>query len=359
MNRLHVGIFGETNSGKSTLFNALTGTDIAIVSQIAGTTTDSVQKTMELVPFGPIMLIDTAGFGDDTELGKQRLKKTMQVLNRVDFALYMLSESDTFYEEFKKKEIPHILVSVNADIETLKKDLANRLADIKKRADSLLAGLLPQGATVLMVAPIDSAAPSGRLILPQAQLIRDCLDNGFMVSVVTEKEIETALASLKKIDLVVTDSQVFGFVDKIVPKDIMLTSFSILMARQKGNVDILIDGLRGIKNLKDNDKILVSEVCTHNRTHEDIGQVKIPAALSKITGCNLNFEFTAGRDFPEDLSQYSLVIHCGACMVTQKEMENRIINAKQANIPITNYGLFLAHASGILARSIKILEKSV
>jgi len=351
-NRLHVGIFGDTNAGKSSLFNALTNTDIAIVSDTPGTTTDSVQKSMELLPFGPIVLIDTAGLNDTSELGRQRVDKALKILKRVDFAIYV---GESGYDEFTKKaSCPHMQV-ISFDIKQIKETLAKRLSEIQKDSDSLLAGLLKPGSTVLMVAPIDSEAPKNRLILPQAQLIRDCLDNGFFAIVVTEKEVEEAIKKFKDIDLVVTDSQVFGLVSQIVPTEIKLTSFSILMARQKGDIESLLEGLKAIPKLKDNDKILMAEVCTHTNTHEDIGRVKIPAALQKMTGKKLDFEFVTGRDFPDDLSEYAMIIHCGACMITAREMQNRIESALDAGIPITNYGLFLAQANGILSRSIEIL----
>ena len=385
-NRLHVGIFGETNAGKSSLFNALTGTDISIVSDLPGTTTDPVVKAMELLPFGPIVLMDTAGLGDESDLGRQRMEKTNKQLNRIDLALYLVDTTAESgkdeavcdkYKEFKeqlaKKQIPHILVKTKADtdfeesgmavsvhrqesIDKLKKAIADKLSNIKQDNGTLLGDLLPAGSTVLMVAPIDSEAPKGRLILPQSQLIRDCLDNGIMACVVTVSGIKQAISSLEKVDLVVTDSQVFGQVAELVPPEIRLTSFSILMARQKnGDISPLLEGIKAIENLKENDNVLISEVCTHNRTHEDIGRVKIPAAISKIAGCKLNFEFTTGRDFMEDLSKYALIIHCGACMITPTEMQRRITAAKQANVPITNYGLFLAHVSGVLSRSTEIL----
>jgi len=410
-NRLHIGIFGETNAGKSSLFNALIETDTAIVSSTPGTTTDSVQKAIELTPFGPVVLIDTAGLGDTTDLGSQRMAKTLKMLNRVDFAIYVvdavnidkgLLEYKKFIAEVEKTQTSHILVITKSDlicdrlhsssvdnalaykhllhndklclndfgtnlitvsikkkdtINNLKSTLIQHLSKIKKDSKSLLGDLLAPGATVLMVMPIDSEAPKGRLILPQSQLIRDCLDNGFMAYVVTDNELEAALANIKKIDLVVTDSKVFGQVSKIVPPDIFLTSFSILMARQKGDIETLLEGIKAITTLKNNDKILVSEVCTHNRTHEDIGRVKIPAALQKLTGLTLNFKFTTGRDYPENLTQYALVIHCGACMITANEMKGRITAAVDACVPITNYGLFLAHASGVLTRSIEILKR--
>ena len=369
-NRLHVGIFGETNVGKSTLFNALTETDIAIVSDLPGTTTDPVQKAMELLPFGPIVLIDTAGLGDETPLGRQRIEKTLKLLDRIDFAIYVtVRSSDTSYNEnYKKfasmldeKNIPHILVTRDVDINEIKKTMVERLSDIKSTnkdgTDTLLGGLLPPGATVLMVCPVDTEAPKGRLVLPQNQLIRDCIDNGFMAYVITENEIEQALSNLRKVDLVVTDSKVFGLVAKVVPPDIKLTSFSILMARQKGDIEVLLKGLEAVESFKKNGgKVLISEVCTHNRTHEDIGRVKIPALLRKLNGYEVDFDFTVGHDYPDDLSEYDLIIHCGACMITPREMKNRISAAEATGVPITNYGLFLAHTAGILDRSIEVLR---
>ena len=387
-NRLHVGIFGEVNAGKSSLFNAIIEADVSIVSELSGTTADPVQKAIELIPFGPITLIDTAGLCDQTPLGQQRMDKTQKLLERVDFALYVMDAANIYsaqkkYKDFvcqlDKKQTPHLLIITKSDlyrvkdlnlpavvvsayqqdtIISLKKAMVHKLSAIKKYGETLLGDLLAPGSTVLMVVPIDSEAPIGRLILPQAQLIRDCLDNGYTAYVTRETELEMALSNIKKIDLIVTDSQIFGAVSKIVPSSALITSFSILMARQKGEIETLLDGIKAISNLKTQDKILVSEVCTHNRTHEDIGRVKIPAALVKLTGLKLNFDFTLGHDYTEDPSQYSLIVHCGACMITSKEMHSRIALAKKAKTPITNYGLLLAHANGILERSIEILSNA-
>jgi len=377
-NRLQVGIFGKTNAGKSSLFNALCETDIAIVSPQPGTTTDYVRKAMELTPFGPIVLYDTAGLGDETILGQKRVSKTLKLLNRIDFVLYVECDEDDCYDGFKalleKKQIPHMIVHSYDNIAELKKNLIQCLSAIKRDDETILGDLLPTGSTVLMVVPIDSAAPKGRLILPQAQLIRDCLDNGIMAYVVTENDIEAAFANLKRVDLVVTDSQVFRLVASKTPPEIPLTSFSILMAKQKGKIEVLLEGIEAVNKLKAGDKVLISEVCTHNRTHEDIGREKIPAALHRLCqgdgspdtlnmrqrGCQenrpLDIDFTTGRDFPEDLSVYDLIIHCGACMITSREMQNRIRDAREARVPITNYGLFLAYANGILERSIEVLK---
>ena len=391
-NRLHVGIFGETNAGKSALFNALTNSDISIVSEEEGTTTDAVQKAMELLPFGPVVLIDTAGLNDKSSLGQKRLEKTKKIIDRIDIALYVIDaskakESLKLYKEFdsmlKDRGIPHVLAISKVDevtgetvidelphginvsvykpgtISNLKESMIQQLTLIRNDESTLVGNLIPAGSHVVMVVTLDSGAPRGRLILPQVQLVRDCLDNNCFVHVSTEKELGTLLENLKQVDLVVTDSQVFNEVAKIIPKDLKLTSFSILLAHQKGEIATLIDGIKGIGQLKDGDKVLISEVCTHSKTHDDIGQVKIPEALKKLTGKDLKLEFTQGRDYPSDLSTYNLVIHCAGCMVTPTEMKNRIKIAKDAGVPITNYGLFLAYVAGVLDRSIEILgEKS-
>jgi len=382
--RLHVGIFGETNAGKSSLFNALTNTNISITSEIPGTTTDSVQKAMELPPAGPIVLVDTAGLNDSTELGQKRREKTDKILDRIDFALYVIDgtraqESLESYREFagafETKNIPHLPVLSKSDVNTpphgegiipisvnnpdsidaLKQTLTTRLLAIKEDAATLLGGLAAPGSNVVMVVPIDSASPKGRLILPQVQLIRDCLDNGCVAHVCTVEDLPQALGNLGHVDLVITDSQAFSTVADIVPADVKLTSFSILMVRQKGDIEELLRGIKAIETLKDGDNVLICEVCTHSRGHEDIGQVKIPAALRKLIGKQLNLEFTQGRDYPSDVSHYAMIIHCGGCMITPKEMKNRIKTAANASVPITNYGLVLAHASGVLQRCVEVL----
>lgn len=387
-NRLHVGLFGEINAGKSALFNALTNTDISIVSNVAGTTTDSVQKAMELLPFGPIVLIDTAGLNDKTELGGKRLEKTKKVVNRVDLALYVIDAAEIpnalvlykeFIEIFKSNNTPHMVVITKCDItvnphhddifqaipvsvyeqetiDELKHAIVRELTAISNEEMTILADFIKPGSTVVTVIPIDSAAPKKRLILPQVQLLRDCLDHNSMAYACTVQDLPKALDNLKRVDLVVTDSQVFDSVAEIVPKDVMLTSFSILMSRQRGNFEIMLNGIDAIKKLKDGDRVLISEVCTHSRSHEDIGTVKIPNALYKLGGTELQLEFTQGRDFPQDLSPYSLIVHCGGCMITAREMHRRTESAKEAGVPITNYGLFLAHATGILERSIEIFK---
>ena len=362
-NRPHIGIFGETNAGKSFLFNALTGSETAIVSDIAGTTTDPVFKAMELTSFGPVVFIDTAGFGDESELGRKRIKKTMNIINRVDLAVFIKnpgSSDNNVLSEFKtlmkENNIPFILTSRDDSADALRKEIISHLRQIKAEPETMIGGLLPRGSTVLLIIPSDSAAPKGRLILPQSQLIRDCLDHDIQVHAANLNNIGAALDNIKKIDLAVTDSQVFDRAASIIPSEIKLTSFSILMARQKGGISELTAGIGAISNLRDGDKILVTEVCTHNRTHEDIGRVKIPAALKKITGKVFDFDFAASGDFPDDLTRYAMIVHCGGCMITKKAMIYRIKKANGDNVPITNYGLLLAYASGILERSMEVLK---
>lgn len=388
-NRLHVGIFGETNSGKSTLFNALLGTNTSIVSNVKGTTTDPVVKAMELIPFGPIALVDTAGLNDNTELGDKRMTKTNQVLNRIDFAIYAVSAVGFNYDEFKefekkltKHDISYMLVITHCDtatpeqinnakqcfnnaytidfdnkqnIEEFRKILSKELEKKGTKEKSLIAGLVDEGKTVLLVTPIDSSAPKGRLILPQVQLMRDCIDNRIICLVCDLFTLEDALKSCNNIGLVVTDSQAFKEVHEIVKDEYLLTSFSILFARQKGELNDFYDGVSAIQNLEDGDTVLMSEVCTHNVTHEDIGRFKIPNLLKKITGKDLNFDFVTGRDFPDNLSEYKLVVHCGGCMANKKEMQSRIMRCKNI-VPITNYGLVMAYCNDILELSVKVLK---
>ncbi len=384
--KMQVAIFGETNSGKSALFNAITGTNTAIVSEISGTTTDPIAKVMELIGFGPIVLIDTAGLNDRSELGSARMKKTAQTLNRTEFAYYVI-DVDNFceqeyidmQEQFEKRKIPHkiifsksdtrdldkinelkekynnsLVISINSnkDIDEVREDLISELNKIceNTKQDTLVGDFLQPHSVVVMVVPIDSEAPKGRLILPQVQLIRDCLDNGIRCNVTTLEELGLCLSQSLQVDLVVCDSQIFKEVSEIVPKEMKLTSFSVLLARQKVELQELIDGLNAIEKLCDGDKILISEVCTHNTSHEDIGRVKIPATIKRITNKNLQIDFSTGRDYPENLNEYKLVLHCGGCMVGKKEMQQRVAIARESSVPITNYGIFLAYASGILDR---------
>lgn len=388
-NRIHIGIIGKTNSGKSSLLNAITEQDISIVSNISGTTTDSVSKAMELIPLGPVLFIDTAGFNDNSELGILREKKALSELKRLNFALLVIDSNDidskslnTHRELLKKNNIPFLIVfnkidlisdekrkeiaekfpnsilistKVRDSILLLKEKLIDSLSK-EKEDPKLIDGLVPKNGIVLLVVPVDSEAPKGRLILPQVQLIRECLDSGIKCIVVRDLELEESLKIFKNIDLVITDSQAFKFVDSIVPKHIPLTSFSILFARQKGNIDEFLLGTNKIDFLKENDKILIAETCTHNTSHEDIGRVKIPKMLKKYTGKNLEFDFCGGKDYPEDLSKYTLVIHCGGCMINRKLMLSRMHEAKMNSVAITNYGLIIAKVTGILNRSIDILK---
>lgn len=384
--RTHVSIFGNTNAGKSSLFNKIIGQDMTIVSGQRGTTTDPVTKAMELLPYGPIALTDTAGLGDTTEIGSQRTEKTKKVLNRTDFAIYAADCSDFCEEDyqktknmFEKHKIGHILVftksdltadavtknypdavfvSVNDDasIENLKKRLLEELSKIAPEEETMIGDLLPMGSTVVMVVPIDSEAPKGRLILPQVQFLRDCLDHGIKCVVTRDTELKETLDELNKIDLVVTDSQAFKFVSSAVPDEIPLTSFSMLMAKMKGDLQRLIKGADAIDNLKDGSRVLMAEACTHNSSHEDIGRVKIPSLLKKHTGKDLKFDFYVHHDFPENLSDYDLVIHCGGCMINSRSMMNRIEFCEENGVPITNYGVTLAYLNGILQRSRRIFE---
>lgn len=386
-NRKHIALYGKTNSGKSSLLNAILGQNVSIVSAIGGTTTDPVTKSMELLPFGPVLFIDTAGMGDETELGGLRMKKSIQVLQRTDFAIYVLDVTDydlSAYHDtvsrFKKYRIPYITVlnkmdavdaeelkrakslhpnamvvsaSTGENLLQLKDQLIQRLQQ-EESDPPILGDLLPYGSTIVMVVPIDSEAPKGRIILPQVQLIRDCLDHGIKSYVVRDTELEDALEDLKGIDLVVTDSQAFKKVNQRVPPEIPLTSFSILFARHKGDLNAFLRGVKAIPRLNETSKILISESCTHNHSHEDIGRVKIPALLNRHVGKELKYDFRMGQDFPEDYGQYDLIIHCGSCMLNRKVMQSRVNMCLEKSVPITNYGVILAYLNGILPRSTEL-----
>lgn len=390
-NRKHIAIFGKTNAGKSSLINSICGQEIAIVSDIAGTTTDPVLKAMELIPLGPVLFIDTAGLDDKSEVGKLRIKKTMDMMKRTDFALYVMDinniDSDEYESiklEFKKYNIPYLLVinkietidKYNLDqlkekyeeaifvstykkegIEELKNELVSKLKDSENDVP-IIGNLVPYGGKVILVVPIDSEAPKGRIILPQVQCIRDCLDNGIKTYVVRDTELPSALEDIKDIDLVVTDSQAFKKVSKIVPKNIKLTGFSILFANHKGDLKAFVDGARKIDSLNKNSKILISESCTHNVSHEDIGRVKIPKLLNKYVGAELNYDFRVSNDFPENIKDYDLIIHCGGCMINRKAILNRIDFCRSEEVAITNYGIVLAFLSGILDRSLEIFNNN-
>ncbi|MCR1848770.1 [FeFe] hydrogenase H-cluster maturation GTPase HydF [Paeniclostridium sordellii] len=388
-NRKHIGIYGNTNSGKSSLMNAILGQDISLVSSVEGTTTDPVQKAMELIPFGPILLIDTAGLEDKSELGEVRIKKSYDYLKRLDFSIYVIDGKNIDIETYKiwkkqanKYNIGHIVV-INK-IDTLNKDEINNIKNLfenpifisvkenkgidklkeeliksleQEEEDKPIVGdLLPYGSKVVLVVPIDSEAPKGRIILPQVQVIRDCLDHGIKTYVVRDTELSQALTDLKDIDLVITDSQAFKEVESIIPSDMNLTSFSILFARQKGEIRDFLEGTKKLDSLKPGDKILICESCTHNVSHEDIGRVKIPNMLKKIAGGDLIIDYKVGYDFKENVEDYDLIIHCGACMVNRKSILNKIEICKEKNVPITNYGMVIAYFTGILNRAVNIFK---
>lgn len=382
--RLHIGIFGRRNAGKSSVINALTGQDIAIVSDVMGTTTDPVYKSMELLPIGPVVIIDTPGIDDEGELGKMRVAKSYQVLNKTDLAILVvdcsvgLSDDDNkLLDKIKAKEIPYIIVMNKADaLDSLPemendknqiwvsatsgkninelKELIGKTAKIEESQKRIVADLIDPGDFVVLVVPIDSAAPKGRLILPQQQTIRDILDAGAISVVTRDTELVQTLEGLKsKPKMVITDSQAFGRVSKDTPKDIMLTSFSILFARYKGNLKSVVKGARAIESLNDGDTVLISEGCTHHRQCEDIGTVKLPKWIGEYTGKNINFEFTSGTQFPEDLSKYKMIVHCGGCMLNEREMKYRLRYAEELGVPMTNYGILIAYINGILHRSLE------
>lgn len=380
-NRIHIGFFGRRNAGKSSVVNAVTGQELAVVSDTRGTTTDPVYKSMELLPLGPVVIIDTPGYDDEGHLGELRVKKTRQVLNKTDIAVLIVdaSEGKGDCEEellrlFREKEIPYLVVYNKSDLLTeipkagdkeiyvsaLEKreiyELKERLGALVPREGTgvrLVADLIAPKDFVVLVTPIDSAAPKGRMILPQQQAIRDVIDAGAAAVVVQESELKETLACLgKKPSLVVTDSQAFGRVSRDTPEDIPLTSFSILMARYKGILDFTVPGAAAIDRLKDGDRILIAEGCTHHRQCEDIGTVKLPRWLREYTGKELSFAFCSGTEFPEDLSEYAMVLHCGGCMLNEREVRYRMKCAKDQGVPMTNYGVAIAHIHGILKRSI-------
>ena len=381
--RVHIGFFGLRNAGKSSLVNAITNQELSLVSDVLGTTTDPVRKAMELLPIGPVVIIDTPGLDDEGALGEARVKKARQVLNTVDIAVLVTDATKSLtalendiIELFKAKKIPYLIVYNKLDLclglvanETDKEiwvsaEKGNNIERLKEKIGLLqssggeerriVSDLIKSGDTVLLVVPIDKAAPKGRLILPQQQTIRDILDCGAMALVCRDSELEDMLKTLKEMPaLVITDSQVFGKVSKIVPRDVPLTSFSILFARYKGNLWGAVRGAARVDSLCDGDKILISEGCTHHRQCGDIGTVKLPRWLSEYTSKRLELEFTSGRDFPEDLSKYSLIIHCGGCMLTEREMQYRVRQAEDAGVPMTNYGMVIAHTHGILSRSLE------
>ena len=387
--RIHIGFFGRRNAGKSSLVNAITNQQISVVSDVKGTTTDPVTKAMELLPLGAVVIIDTPGFDDEGELGLMRVKRTKQVLNRADIAVLVIDGNagkspldEELISLFKEKNIPYLIAYNKSDltgekeytdgiavsslsgynINELKEKIAS-IAKLDKEERKICSDLLKLGDIAVLVVPIDESAPKGRLILPQQQTIRDVLDAGASALVVKDTELEMLLEKLgTKPEVVITDSQVFGKVSKIVPQDIKLTSFSILMARYKGFLDTAVKGAVAIENLKDGDKVLISEGCTHHRQCNDIGTVKLPNWLRKYTGKDIVIETSSGKGFPDDLSEYSLVIHCGGCMLNEREMQYRRKFAEDSNIPFTNYGIAIAYMQGILKRTLSVfpnLEKLI
>lgn len=381
--RLHIGFFGNRNAGKSSLINAITGQSISIVSNIAGTTTDPVKKTMELLPLGPVVIIDTPGVDDTGELGMQRVSKTKDVLDICNIAVVVIDSSRgktktdlQLIEEIKNKNIPYIVcynkcdtinpvledgeICVSAktgyNIELFKNKLS--MLNLNKREKFIIKDKLSKGDVVVLVMPIDSSAPKGRIILPQQQTLREVLDAGGICICVQPDELADVINVYdKKIKVVITDSQVFGQVSEIVPLYIQLTSFSILMMNYKGELETGAENVNVISRLKDGDTVLIAEGCTHHRQCNDIGTVKLPALIKKTSGANVVFDFTSGGEFPEDLSVYSLIVQCGGCMLTEKEIKNRLSKAAAEAVPITNYGIALAYMNGILDRSLEFLRK--
>jgi len=394
--RLHIGIFGRRNVGKSSLINAISNQKIAIVSEIPGTTTDPVKKSIELKNIGAVVIIDTAGIDDTNELGKLRVDKTFKTIEEIDIAILVIAENkfsdyeDDLIQKFFEYEIPFIIVANKSDIYKIDYDLIDKVfskynlkiieisaeknnnidillnelakinSKIQNKKKSLIGDLVQYGDIVLLITPIDNEAPEGRLILPQVQIIRDILDNDCVAIVMKEKEVEIFLKTTGiKPKLAITDSQIFNRADAIIPKDIPLTSFSIILANNKGDFEEYLKGTPKISELKDGDKILLLESCTHQVSCDDIGRVKIPRWLSSFTGKKLEFTVVSGLDkLPESINEYSLVIQCGGCVVTKKQLQNRIKKAVNHNIPITNYGMAIAYLQGIYQRAISPFVKN-
>ena len=400
--RVHIGIFGKRNAGKSSIINALTGQSLAIVSDVLGTTTDPVQKAMELLPLGPVVMIDTPGLDDEGALGELRVRKAYQMLNKSDIALLVVDGCVGFTDEDLRilrrildKKIPYVIVFNKSDLaddrDSVETSLKQRLAETGTSGEELrsmwvsaadmtnihelkdliaalapeedldhriVADLIEPDDLVVLVVPIDKAAPKGRLILPQQQTIRDILDADASAVVVKENGYKEIFNSLgKRPKLVITDSQVFRRVAAETPADVQFTSFSVLFARYKGELWDLVEGAHALDGLRDGDTVLISEGCTHHRTCEDIGTVKIPRWIREYTGKNLDFVFTSGTEFPDDFDQYDMIVHCGGCMLNEREMKYRIKCAHDAGVPITNYGTAIAHMNGILDKSIEVFEK--
>lgn len=377
--RIHIGFFGRRNAGKSSLVNAVTGQQLSVVSEVKGTTTDPVQKAMELLPMGPVVIIDTPGFDDEGQLGELRVQQTKRTLNRVDCAVLVVDGTvgktaidEQIIQLLMDKNIPYIVAYNKADLGATAEDdglvvsaltgdgvweLKERMARLVKTREQtgkLVSDLVRPGDVLILVVPIDKSAPKGRLILPQQQVIRDALEAGAMPMVTRETEYPMALERLgRKPALVVTDSQVFGVVSKATPEDVPLTSFSILMARYKGFLEDAVRGAAALNALQDGDRILIAEGCTHHRQCEDIGTVKLPRWLREYSGADLQFDTCSGREFPEDLSPYRLVVHCGGCMLNGRELDYRRKCAADSGVPFTNYGTAIAQVHGILKRSLE------
>ena len=393
--RVHIGFFGKRNAGKSSVMNAVTGQDIAVVSEVKGTTTDPVYKSMELLPLGPVVMMDTPGIDDEGDLGGLRVKKSYQVLNKTDAAVLVIDgaegsspEDEALMERIRRKKIPYLVVMNKKDLTTEEaerklrehlglseeeflavsasdgsgiRELKERIAVAAGREEEekyIVRDLVSPSDFVVLVVPVDKAAPKGRLILPQQQTIRDLLDGDAVSVVVKDNELKRTLEQLgKKPKLVITDSQAFSKVAEDTPEDILLTSFSILFARYKGNLEGAVRGVTALDRVKDGDTILISEGCTHHRQCDDIGTVKIPRWIREYTGKELHFETTSGTEFPDELGRYSLIVHCGGCMLNEREMKYRLSCAQDQNVPMTNYGILIAYVKGILKRSVEVFPE--
>lgn len=393
--RVHIGFFGKRNAGKSSVMNAVTGQDIAVVSEVRGTTTDPVYKSMELLPLGPVVMMDTPGIDDEGELGALRVRKSYQVLNKTDVAVLVIDatagispEDEALLERIRRKKIPYLVVLNKIDLTAEEKgrqireelglsesgfvpvsasdgsgirELKEKIAAAARAEEPekyIVRDLVSPSDFVILVVPIDKAAPKGRLILPQQQTIRDLLDGNAVSVVVKETELGQTLGQLgKKPALVITDSQAFGQVSRDVPEDILLTSFSILFARYKGNLESAVKGVTALDRLEDGDTILISEGCTHHRQCDDIGTVKIPKWIREYTGKEIRIETTSGTEFPDELGKYRLIVHCGGCMLNEREMKYRLSCAQDQGVPMTNYGILIAYVKGILKRSVEVFPE--
>ena len=384
--RIHIGFFGLRNAGKSSLVNAVTGQSLSVVSDVKGTTTDPVKNAMELLPLGPVVIIDTPGFDDEGTLGEMRVKKTNEILSKIHIAVLVSDASADLIEKeaelielFKKRSIPFIVAYNKSDILEKSIDLKENevlvsaltgenigalkekigeLAKNKKQEKYIVSHMLKQGDTVVMVTPIDESAPKGRIILPQQLTLREILDSNCTAIVCQPQQLKSTIEGFKnKPALVITDSQVFGKVSEILPSDVLLTSFSILMANYKGDLEALVEGAARLSEIKSGDKILISEGCTHHRQCNDIGAVKMPQWIRNFTGVEPEFSFTSGGEFPEDLSGFALIVHCGGCMLNEKEMQYRLTCAREQGVPIVNYGVAIAQMHGILKRSLEIFPE--